>query len=183
MPYGNAERRNVIMTYTDLSWAGTNWLLIYLDYAILELNSPFGVDPGEMTISNMSGTGFDDYDLYNVAYPAYGVSSGCTVNPVCIDDEFVNPDHNWKAHAYTSMEDGVSVATTSTLVYTKIDATDGHSGSPIYYCDGGTCSSGETGRVAAPLSGTYYFFPAFYATSGPKGKSFHDWAYGYIDLY
>lgn len=152
-----------------------NDMNVDLGLVFLETTPDFPPDIGEMALSVASDATIDAFTgAYNLASPAWRDTSPC-VSGVVYDGDIDSYG------AYMTRDIGEVNQVTQKKVGTRIDGGPGHSGSPIFYCPGGSsvdvCGAGETGYVIAVWSGHYNGGTTRY-NGGPKVPYYRDWIIG-----
>lgn len=164
-------------------WTGANTGKIQDDYALLELITPtnpamddMGDEWGWMHMCSLSDDYMDNDPSYTLGYPRVVGGGGNACN------SYYNRLNQPEADSYSECaqrlfrSNGDIIGWTASRIKTDHDVSEGNSGSAIYVCHGGTCTSGDTEHMTGlmtahvnPLVGTSY-------NGGPKVGQFRSWA-------
>ena len=137
------------------------------DYALLKLSFPFPTDPGSMNIVAADDATLDSVgaNFHNLGFTQY-LDSCTEQNP----NDYVAATHN----------NNVVSHPVETIRW-KGDASQGHSGGPLYYCPvglDGVCQPGDPGAVVSVVAG---WSARFDALIGPRSSAFRAWAMTTMD--
>lgn len=141
------------------------------DIVILKLNDDLGTN-NWMAMSQASNSVIKDYDNYSLGYPGR-TPNGAFNTSWCHSDVHVTTDPLLCASMYWDADE--VTYTSSKVIGTRIDMSNGHSGGPIFYYP----SSGGhylTGLMTAHHNGAFEDY-----NGGPKMAYHRSWVLGIID--
>jgi V8-like Glu-specific endopeptidase len=171
--YANGDCGTITARWGNDNWnpPDPNYGDIGDDIVILYIDDNLGAG-NWMALSQASNSVIKDYSNYNLGYPGRNLSGSVNDGSLCYFDGSVGAFMMCRSMYWDADE---VTYTSSKIIGTRIDMSNGHSGGPIFYYPSG---GGHylTGLMVAHNNGTFEDY-----NGGPKIPYHRDWVLGLID--